>query len=60
VVLPHVAIVGFEGGLIAYEHIYWDQASLLAQLGVLDDATVPVLGSEQADVLVQHAPRPPS
>ena len=29
VVLPHVAVVGFKDGKIAYEHIYWDQASLL-------------------------------
>jgi carboxymethylenebutenolidase len=58
VVLPHVAIVGFEGGLVAYEHIYWDQASLLAQVGALDGAAVPVLGSEQADVLVRHEPHP--
>ena len=29
VVLPHVVIVGFDNGKIAYEHIYWDQASLL-------------------------------
>jgi carboxymethylenebutenolidase len=57
VVLPHVAIVGFERGLIAYEHIYWDQASLLAQVGLLDDSTLPVLGSDQADALVHHAPR---
>jgi carboxymethylenebutenolidase len=57
VVLPHVAVVGFEQGLIAYEHIYWDQASLLAQIGLLDGSKVPVLGSDQADVLVRHAPR---
>lgn len=57
VVLPHVAIVGFEQGLIAYEHIYWDQASLLAQIGLLDGSSVPVLGSDQADVLVGNEPR---
>jgi carboxymethylenebutenolidase len=57
VVLPHVAIVGFEHGLIAYEHIYWDQASLLAQVGLLDGSDVPVLGSDQANVLVRHEPR---
>jgi carboxymethylenebutenolidase len=57
VALPHVAIVGFERGLIAYEHIYWDQGSLLAQVGLLDGSAVPVLGSDQAEVLVRHEPR---
>lgn len=46
--LPHVAIVGFEDGKIAYEHIYWDQASLLVQIGLLDPEHLPVLGVEQA------------
>jgi carboxymethylenebutenolidase len=27
--LPHVVVVGFDNGKIAYEHVYWDQASLL-------------------------------
>jgi len=48
VVLPHVVVVGFEGGKIAYEHIYWDQASLLVQIGLLDKAKLPVTGAEQA------------
>jgi carboxymethylenebutenolidase len=48
VVLPHVAVVGFKDGKIAYEHIYWDQASLLAQIGLLDTAKLPVTGAEQA------------
>ena len=33
IALPTVAIVSFEGDLIVSEHIYWDQASLLAQVG---------------------------
>jgi carboxymethylenebutenolidase len=48
VVLPHVAVVGFKDGKIAYEHIYWDQASLLVQIGLLDRAKLPVTGAEQA------------
>jgi carboxymethylenebutenolidase len=48
VVLPHVVVVGFEGGKIAYEHIYWDQASLLVQIGLLDQSKLPVTGAEQA------------
>ncbi len=45
--IPFVAIVGTEGDKIAYEHIYWDNASLLAQVGVLDPAGLPVSGAEQ-------------
>ena len=37
VVLPHVVVMGFdESDRVAYEHIYWDQASLLVQVGLLD------------------------
>ncbi|MHB8318486.1 MAG: ester cyclase [Acidimicrobiales bacterium] len=46
--LPHVVIVGFEGDKVLYEHIYWDQASLLVQLGLLDPSSLPVTGSDQA------------
>jgi len=46
--LPHVAVVRFENGKIAHEHIYWDQASLLVQVGLLDPANLPVTGAEQA------------
>jgi carboxymethylenebutenolidase len=46
--LPHVAVVEFRDGLIASEHIYWDQASLLVQLGLLAGAeSLPVLGVAQ-------------
>jgi carboxymethylenebutenolidase len=48
VVLPHVVVMGIAGGKVAYEHIYWDQASLLAQVGLLDPAKLPVVGAEQA------------
>jgi carboxymethylenebutenolidase len=56
--LPHVAVVGFEGGRIAFERIYWDQGSLLVQLGVLDAKHLPPLGSQQAEaVLNEDYPR---
>ena len=29
-------IIQFEAGKVAYEHLYWDQATLLSQMGVLD------------------------
>jgi carboxymethylenebutenolidase len=47
VILPHVVLMGIVDGKVAYEHIYWDQASLLVQVGLLDPAALPV-GAEQA------------
>ena len=29
-------IIQFEGGKVAHEHLYWDQATLLSPMGVLD------------------------
>lgn len=46
--LPHVVIVGFKQGKVEYEHIYWDQASFLVQVGLLDKTKFPVSGAEQA------------
>ncbi len=43
-----VAIVGFEGDRLAHEQIYWDQASVLVQLGLLSSAGLPVCGAESA------------
>jgi len=47
-----VAIVQFDDGLIASEHLYWDQASVLVQLGVLDRGRLPVVGAESARKLL--------
>jgi carboxymethylenebutenolidase len=46
--LPVVVIVTFEGGKMKSEHLYWDQASALVQLGLLDPAGLPVAGVEVA------------
>jgi carboxymethylenebutenolidase len=46
--LVKVVIVSFEGGRIHHEHIHWDQASALVQLGLLDPAELPVAGAEAA------------
>jgi carboxymethylenebutenolidase len=46
--VPLVAIVRFREGKLAHEHIYWDQASVLVQLGLLDVVTLPVAGIESA------------
>ena len=41
-------IVGFEGDRISYEHIYWDQAGVLTQIGLLDPKGLPVTVAESA------------
>ncbi len=46
--VPTVAIVQFEGDKLVHEHIYWDQASVLVQIGKLDPAGLPVAGAETA------------
>src|SRR5215468_8854546 len=46
--VPLVAIVRFRDGKLAHEHIYWDQASVLVQIGLLDPAYLPVAGVETA------------
>ena len=48
VVAPFVVIAGVEDGKISYEHIYWDQASVLVQVGLLDPKGLPVVGAENA------------
>jgi carboxymethylenebutenolidase len=44
-----VVIVHFREGKLAHEHIYWDQASVLAQLGLIDASKLPVTGVESAE-----------
>ena len=46
--VPLVVVVHFRDGKLAHEHIYWDQASVLVQLGLLDATTLPVVGDESA------------
>jgi carboxymethylenebutenolidase len=46
--IPLVAIVRFRDGKLAHEHIYWDQASVLKQIGLLADPGLPVFGAETA------------
>ncbi len=46
--IPLVVIVHFLDGKLAHEHIYWDQASVLVQLGLIDSAKLPVAGVETA------------
>jgi carboxymethylenebutenolidase len=46
--IPLVVIVHFRDGKLAHEHIYWDQASVLKQIGLLTDPSLPVCGVETA------------
>ena len=47
--VPLVVIVHFRDGKLAHEHIYWDQASVLVQLGLIDSAKLPIAGVESAE-----------
>jgi carboxymethylenebutenolidase len=51
--LPHVVVMKFENGKVAHERLYWDQASLLVQVGLLNPADLPVVGVEQATRLLR-------
>ena len=46
--IPLVAIVRFQGDKLYNEHIYWDQASVLKQIGLITDESLPVRGAETA------------
>jgi len=50
-----VAIVNFRDGKIAHEHIYWDQASVLVQIGLLDPASLPIAGVETARKVLDNS-----
>ena len=47
--IPLIVVVHFRHGKLAHEHIYWDQASVLAQIGLLDAKSLPVAGVETAE-----------
>jgi carboxymethylenebutenolidase len=47
--VPLIVVVHFRGGKLAHEHIYWDQASVLAQLGLIDQSALPIAGVETAE-----------
>jgi carboxymethylenebutenolidase len=46
--VPLIVVVHFRDGKLAHEHIYWDQASVLVQIGLLDPKGLPVSGIETA------------
>jgi carboxymethylenebutenolidase len=58
--LAHVVVMKFnsdndddDDNKQSHEHIYWDQASLLVQIGLLDSTTLPVYGIEQTRKLLE-------
>jgi carboxymethylenebutenolidase len=53
--VPLVAIVRFRDNKLAHEHIYWDQASVLVQLGLLDAKNLPVAGMETARKVLDNS-----
>ena len=52
--VPLVVIVRFRDGKLAHEHIYWDQASVLVQIGLIDPRKLPVAGLESAKKVLDH------
>ncbi len=46
--VPTVAIVQFQGDKLVHEHIYWDQASVLVQAGLLEPEGLPIAGAATA------------
>jgi carboxymethylenebutenolidase len=46
--IPVVVVAQFQDGKLASEHIYWDQASVLVQIGKLDPTGLPIAGVEVA------------
>jgi carboxymethylenebutenolidase len=53
--VPLVAVVKFRGDKLCHEHIYWDQASVLVQLGLLEPAGLPVAGVETGRKLLDES-----
>ena len=56
--MPTVGVVELKESKIASEHIYWDQASVLVQVGLLDAEALPVAGAESARKLMDPASVP--
>jgi len=50
-----VAIVRFREGKVAHEHIYWDQASVLKQIGLLENVAMPIFGVESTRKIMSPA-----
>jgi carboxymethylenebutenolidase len=53
-----VVVVQFKDGKIAGEHIYWDQASVLAQIGLIDEKKLPATGIEASRKVIDSSQEP--
>jgi carboxymethylenebutenolidase len=53
--VPVVVVVGFQNGKVHHEHIYWDQATVLVQAGLLEAGGLPVIGAQQAEALLDQS-----
>jgi carboxymethylenebutenolidase len=49
-----VGIIRFHDGKVANEHLYWDQATVLAQLGILDNPVAAAGVGSAAQLLRLH------
>ncbi|KAG8534411.1 uncharacterized protein KY384_001256 [Bacidia gigantensis] len=47
-----VSIVKIRGGKLETEHVYWDQASVLVQVGLLEHGKLPVVGADGAQAVL--------
>jgi len=56
--VPMVVVIQFRDEKIAHEHIYWDQASVLAQVGLINPEELPVSGAESARKVLDPASVP--
>ncbi|MBF7685424.1 dienelactone hydrolase family protein [Acinetobacter sp. B10A] len=52
--IPMLGVIQFRGSKLCHEHIYWDQASVLVQIGLLDPTGLPVAGAETAHKLLNE------
>jgi carboxymethylenebutenolidase len=53
--IAFVVVAGIENLKLTHEHIYWDQGSVLVQLGLLDPHGLPVTGAESARKLLSYS-----
>ena len=53
--IPTIVIAKFQGDKLYHEHIYWDQASILVQLGLLDPTGLPVAGVAEARKMLDQS-----
>jgi hypothetical protein len=53
-----VSVVCIRGGKLYHEHIYWDQATVLVQIGLLNPKGLPVVGAEGARKVMDESSAP--